>query len=141
MAYRTYRRRGEKKRRNQKLLFAAWRVNDSPTDTRERYRTRFGIETSYRQRRQARIYTCTPDPHLRLVFVAISLMLRNLWVWIHERYLKDVGEGLTLRLEGLRFKRLLEWINLARIQEAGRLANRKKRGPQDQPPYHAHQDA
>ena len=91
-------------------------MNDSPTDTRERYRTRFGIETSYRQRRQARIYTCTRNPHLRLVFVAISLLLRNLWVWIHERYLKENGgEALTLRLERLRFKRLLEWINLAVI--------------------------
>ena len=116
VAYRTYRRPGEKKRRKQKLLFAAWRVKGSPTDIRERYRRRFGIETSYRQRRQARIYTCTPDPHLRLVFVAISLLLRNLWVWIHERYLKEGGgETFTLRLERLRFKRLLEWINLAVI--------------------------
>ena len=116
VAYRTYCRRGEKKRRKQKLLFAAWRVRGSPKETRERYRKRFGIETSYRQRRQARIYTCTPNPHLRLVFVAISLLLRNLWVWIHALYLKEGGgESATMRLERLRFKRLLEWINLAVI--------------------------
>jgi IS4 transposase len=38
-------------------LFAAWRVKGSPTEIRERYRKRFGIETSFRQLRQARIYT------------------------------------------------------------------------------------
>jgi len=114
VAYRTYRRRGEQQRRTQKLLFAAWRVKGTPTEIRERYRKRFGIEASYRQRRQARIYTCTRNPHLRLVFVAISLLLRNLWVWIHATYLKEgAGETMTLRLERLRFKRLVDWINQA----------------------------
>jgi len=116
VAYRTYCRRGEKQRRNQKLLFAAWRMKGSPTQIREIYRRRFGIESSYRQRRQARIYTCTRDPHLRLVFVAISLMLRNLWVWIHVTHLKEGGgPSKTLRLERLRLKRLLDWINQAVI--------------------------
>ena len=118
IAYRTYRRRGEQKRRTQKLLFAAWRVKGAPTEIRERYRKRFGIEASYRQRRQARIYTCTRNPHLRLVFVALSLLLRNLWVWIHANYLKEgAGESMTLRLERLRFKRLADWINQAVIAE------------------------
>jgi len=116
VAYRSYRCRGEKQRRTQKLLFAAWRVDGSPTEIREIYRDRFGIESSYRQRRQARIYTCTRNPHLRLVFVAVSLLLRNLWVWIHAQHLKEgSGDSATLRLELLRFKRLLEWINLAVI--------------------------
>ena len=33
-----------------------------------------------RQMRQARIYTCTRNPHLRLFFVAVALILRNVWV-------------------------------------------------------------
>jgi hypothetical protein len=41
----------------------------------------------------------------------VALMLRNLWVWIHETLLKDGGgESFTVRLERLRFKRLLDWI-------------------------------
>jgi hypothetical protein len=45
------------------------------------------------------------------VFVAVALLLRNLWVWIHENLLGEGrGENLTLRLEGLRFKQLLDWI-------------------------------
>jgi hypothetical protein len=111
VAYRTHKNRKDRKQVKQKLLFAAWRVHGSPTDTRYRYRTRFGIETSYRQMRQAKIYTCTRDPHLRLVFVAVALLLRNLWVWIHETLLAEgCGDSLTLRLERLRFKRLLDWI-------------------------------
>jgi putative transposase len=111
VSYRTYRHRRTGKRGQQKLLFAAWRVRGVPTDLRERYRKRFGIETSYRQMRQARIYTCTPNPHLRLLFAAISLLLRNLWVWVHATLLAEGrDETMTLHLEQLRFKQLLDWI-------------------------------
>jgi len=111
VAYRTHRNRKDGKRKQQKLLFAAWRLKGAPTATRKRYRQRFGIESSYRQLRQARIYTCTRDPHLRLVFIAVALMLRNLWVWIHATMLAEGrGERLTLRQPLLRFKRMLDWI-------------------------------
>jgi hypothetical protein len=109
VSYRSYHK--GKKRKHQKLLFAAWRVRGTPTEIRERYRQRFGIESSFRQMRQAKIYTCTRNPHLRLVFVALALMLRNLWVWIHANHLAEGrGEAMTLRLEQLRFKQLLDWI-------------------------------
>ena len=64
-----------------------------------------------RAQQQAKIYTCTRNPHLRLVFVAVALLLRNLWVWIHETLLADGrGDSQTIRLDRLRFKRLLDWI-------------------------------
>ena len=111
VSYRTHKNRKDGKRKQQKLLFAAWRVHGTPTETREKYRKRFGIEASYRQWRQARIYTCTRDPHLRLLFVVIGLMLRNVWVWIHETYLAEGwADSATLHLEKLRFRRMLDWI-------------------------------
>jgi hypothetical protein len=111
VGYRRHRNRKDGKQVKQKLLFAAWHVHGSPTEIRDRYRQRFGIETSYRQMRQARIYTCTRNPHLRLVFVAVALILRNLWVWIHHTRLAEGSrDNPTLRLEILRFKRLLDWI-------------------------------
>jgi putative transposase len=111
VAYRTHKHRKDKKRVQQKLMFGAWKISGSPTEIRARYRKRFGIESSYRQLRQARIYTCTRDPHLRLLFIAVALLLRNLWVWIHERLLAD-GSACwhKLRPERLRFKRLLDWV-------------------------------
>ncbi len=111
VGYRTHKNRKDKKQVKQKLLFAAWRVTGSPTEIRERYRQRFGIETSYRQMRQARIYTCTRNPRLRLLFVAMALILRNLWVWIHQtRLAEGHGDSLTLHLHRLRFKQMLDWI-------------------------------
>jgi len=112
VGYRRHRHRKDGKQVKQKLLFAAWRVHGSPKEIRDRYRRRFGIETSYRQMRQARIYTCTRNPRLRLLFVAIALILRNLWVWIHHTVLAENGgsDSPTLHLECLRFKRLLDWL-------------------------------
>jgi hypothetical protein len=111
VGYRRHRNRKDRRQVRQKLLFAAWRVKGTPTVVRERYRRRFGIETSFRQMRQARIYTCTRKPHLRLFFVALALILRNLWVWIHQIHLAErSGDNLKLHLERLRFKRMLDWI-------------------------------
>ena len=112
VAYRTHKNRKDGKRVQQKLLFGAWRVGGSPTEIRKRYRKRFGIESSYRQMRQARIHTCTRDPHLRLTFVVVALLLRNLWVWIHQTLLSEgKGKAIRLHLERLRFKRMLDWID------------------------------
>ena len=111
VGYRRHRDRKDRKQVKQKLLFGAWQISGSPTEIRERYRKRFGIETSYRQLRQARIYTCVKDPHLRLLFVAVALILRNLWIWIHEMHLAEGGgESKTFRFERLRFKRMLDWL-------------------------------
>ena len=86
-------------------------MHGSPAEIRELYRRRFGIETRFRQMRQARIYTCTRNPRLRLFFLAVALILRNLWVWIHHmRLAEGSGYRMTLHLRLLRFKRMLDWI-------------------------------
>ena len=51
VGYRRHRNRKDGKQRHQKLLFAAWRVHGSPTEIRELYRLRFGIETSSKDRK------------------------------------------------------------------------------------------
>jgi Transposase DDE domain len=111
VAYRTHKNRKDGKRKQQKLLFGAWRVHGSPREIRDLYRTRFGIETSYRQWRQARIFTCTRNPHLRLLFVAVGLLLRNVWVWLHQTvFAERSGPTIRLHLERLRFRAMLLWI-------------------------------
>jgi IS4 transposase len=104
-------RRRESGRRRRKLLFAAWRVRGAPREVHRRYRTRFGIEASYRQARQARIHTRTRDPRVRLVFLAVALLLRNLWVWVHAEVLaRGGGPAQVPQLGRLRLQQLLDWV-------------------------------
>lgn len=80
------------------------------------YRQRFGIETSYRQVQEAGIKTTTRNPTLRLLFVGIALILRNLWVWVHWACLTKPRRGeRQLRLDKLRFKTLL--VGLVHLAE------------------------
>lgn len=99
------------KRKYKKLLYAIWKVHQTPRIIREEYRKRFGVETSYRQMNQARIKTCTRDPRLRLLFVGIALVLRNVWAWLHFQLAKKKSsEEPILFLELLRFQEMLLWI-------------------------------
>ncbi|QEG26546.1 Transposase DDE domain protein [Gemmata obscuriglobus] len=81
IAHKSYRYRRTGGRRSKKLLYAAWRVSGSPVAIRDLYRTRFGIESSYRQLGQVRPRTSTTDGVVRLLWVAVGLILRNAWLW------------------------------------------------------------
>src|SRR5262249_21313877 len=83
----------------------------SYTWVKETYRSRFAIETSYRQMHQARIRTSTPDPLLRLLYVAIALVLRDGGVWLHWEVLAERRRGhRRVDLRRLTFRRMLLWI-------------------------------
>jgi putative transposase len=112
--------RGERKRHGrQALVYACWGVDGhSCRWVRETYRLRFGIETGYRQMNQARGRTSTRRPELRLLYVGLSLVLRNEWVWLHFAVLSTPRRGgRLLRLERLPLWQLLSWL-LAVIEEA-----------------------
>lgn len=99
------------KRRTKKLMYAIGKVHQTPRGIREQYRKRFGIETSYRQMNEARIKTCTRDPALRLLFIGVALVLRNVWVWLHFKLAKGKwSTEPTLFLKLLRFREMLLWI-------------------------------
>jgi len=94
------------------FVYSFWKIPQrSYVWFRETYRSRFAIETTYRQMNQARIRTCTPNPLLRLLFVGMALILRNVWVWLHLFCLAKTFRGkLQLQLERLRFRRMLLWL-------------------------------
>ncbi len=88
--------------------YAYWGFQpSSPVWLREAYRKRFAIETSLRQVNQARINTSTQDPVRRFLFVAIALIVRNLWAWIHLVHLAIRGH---VHLEVLAFVDMLHTI-------------------------------
>jgi Transposase DDE domain len=105
--------RGKWKRHGrQTLVYACWGVpGRSCMWVRETYRSRFGIESSYRQMNQARGRTSTRRPELRLLYAGIALVLRNEWVWLHFEVLSTPRRGGRLiRLERLRLRALLHWL-------------------------------
>ena len=59
---------------------------------------------------QARIRTSSRNPALRLLFMGVALVLRNVWVWLHAEVLAEPRPGAKhLRPASLRFTRLLLW--------------------------------
>jgi len=105
--------RGERKRHGrQALIYAYWGFRPpSPESVFTTYRLRFGIESSYRQMHGARIRTSTRRPVVRLLYVGIALVLRNLWVWLHYTLLSRPRRGgRVILLERLRWKTLLLWL-------------------------------
>ena len=102
--------------------FAGWGDTQAVAETRRawlgrrRYRERFGIETSYRQKNQARAWTTSRDGVYRLLLEGLAHLLRQLWVrlgeqlahanglrptaWVEWR-LDDLLEALTDQLKAL----------------------------------------
>jgi putative transposase len=90
----------------------------SPDAVFATYRLRFGIETSYRQMHEGRIRTTTRRPAVRLLYVGIAWVLRNLWVWLHSTVLAMPRRGgRVILLERLRWEMLLLWL-LHVVEEA-----------------------
>jgi hypothetical protein len=105
--------RGQWKRQGrQALVYAYWGLSpSSPQWVYQTYRLRLGVETTYRQLREARVRTCTRDPLLRLLYVGIALVLRNVWVWLHGEVLsKPRRGGRRVDLNQLPFRVMLSWL-------------------------------
>jgi DDE family transposase len=106
--------RGERGKHGREALVYAYGGGLQPGSYRwvkETYRSRFAIETTYRQLQQARIRTCTRDPLLRLLYVAVALLLRNVWVWLHWQVLADRrGSGRRVDTNRLTFRAMLLWL-------------------------------
>ena len=107
-------RRGERGRHGREALVYAFGAGLEPGSyqwVRQTYRSRFGIETSYRQMHQARIRTSTRDPLLRLLYVGIALILRNVWVWLHWQVIAHRQRGgRRLNLDALSLRKMLLWL-------------------------------
>jgi putative transposase len=101
-----------KRHGRQALVYAYWGL--SPASGQwgyATYRLRFGIETTYRHLREARVRTCTRDPLLRLLYVGIALILRNVWVWLHWAVLSHPRRGgRQIDLNQLPFRVMLSWL-------------------------------
>jgi putative transposase len=104
---------GRMQRKGRRMLaFALFGIKAELKDIAEIYRRRFGIETSHRQMNQARGRTTSRSPVLRMLFVAIAFMLRNLWAWLHWAVVARPCQGnRQLRTTVFSLEQMLDWIS------------------------------
>jgi hypothetical protein len=77
---------------------------------RRRYRERFGIETSYRQKNQARGWTTSTSAEYRLLLEGIALVLRQVWVHLTQRIAKARGLSPKAWVNELPLVEMLQWL-------------------------------
>jgi len=116
------------KRGKHGLLVRAYAVCEqaarTPKEVERLYRNRSAIETSFRTMQEARARTTTRDPVIRLLFVLVSFVLRNLWLIVRWGVLAQPGRGGRALPVWFRFKVFRRWIahslndRLGRIWEA-----------------------
>lgn len=64
------------------FAYVIYKAKTNLSSIHQDYRRRFGIESSYRLKNLCRIRTNNKKPTLRLLFVGISFILVNIWVYL-----------------------------------------------------------
>jgi hypothetical protein len=77
---------------------------------RQHYRERFGIETSYRQKNQARAWTTSRSVVYRLLLEGLAHLMRQIWVRLTEQIARVKGLKPTAWVADLPLADLLESI-------------------------------
>lgn len=75
------------------LLFVIIGLDWQPPTVLRHYRSRFGIEASYRLLRQVRIKTTSRNPALRFFLLAFALLLVNVWAFVCSFVARRPGPG------------------------------------------------
>jgi hypothetical protein len=96
-------------------VFATGGIHWPPRLVQKRYRTRFGIETSYRQLGEVLAATTSKDERVRLLLIGLALLLRQYWCRCGDQEgEEDRGRGAVLRLVELR-----TWLLIQLASELG----------------------
>jgi len=89
----TSRRTKRGKRRAEWLLFIMIALDWTPERCRQRYRKRFGVETSYRLGNKLLGWTTSPNPAYRFALIGLGFLLLNLWVHLCWLYTQVARRG------------------------------------------------
>jgi hypothetical protein len=93
-------------------MFATGGIRWSPRLVQKRYRTRFGIETSYRQLGEGLATTTSKDARVRLLLVGLALLLRQYWCRCRDQGEEENhSRGAVVRLVELRTWLLIQLAN------------------------------
>ncbi len=87
-------RRGKKKRRKARwFIYVLIHSKFKAQQAHGRYRSRFGIESSYRSMRQLRIRSNSRNPAMRFLFLALGLILVNVWIALRFHFCQIPRQG------------------------------------------------
>ena len=100
------------------FAYAVYGMNIPISRTFKEYRKRFGIESSYKLMNQARARTSTKKPVLRLLYVGLSLLLVNIWIYIQWTQLSKPRQGGRQPVTWT-FKTMLRQINRKTEEKLG----------------------
>ena len=77
---------------------------------RRLYRRRFGIETSYRQKNQAKAPTTSKDPVYRLLLEGLGYLLRQVWVVLTEELARHSKASPNAWIGALTVQKMIDWL-------------------------------
>ncbi len=86
-------RRRRQRRKGRWLVYVLINVDLRPDQVRQRYRFRFGVETSYRCMRATHAKTTSRNPALRFLLIALAFILVNVWVALRWRFCQVPRRG------------------------------------------------
>jgi putative transposase len=76
------------------LIYVILNAQEVPLrEFRKQYRRRFGIESSYRLLEQVRGRTTARNPALRFLWMGLALLIGNIWIALHWKYLLQRHRG------------------------------------------------
>lgn len=103
-----------KKRRRTWLVYVIIHLDWSAKKTQQRYRHRFGIESSYRQLGELRAHTNSRNVALRFFFLALALLLVNIWTYLRCACTRLIGYGpFRLDVKAFRLPRFVAFLRRA----------------------------
>lgn len=102
------------------LVYVLIHLDWSAKKAQQRYRRRFGIESSYRQLGQVRAYTNSRNAALRFFYLALALLLLNVWTYLRCVCTRIIAKGpFRLDLNRFRLARFIVFLRRAIEQAFG----------------------
>lgn len=96
------------------FIYAVYKVQLSLHLIHDDYRLRFGIESSYRMKNQCRIKTTIKNPTIRFLFIALSFLIINIWIYLVWHYLSRLKRSSRQVFSHLfTLKQMLEFLRQA----------------------------
>jgi len=113
---RTFNTSGRRRQRRKArwLVYVLINVDLRPHQVRQRYRSRFGVETSYRCMRTTHAKTTSRNAALRFFLIALGFILGNVWIALRWRFCQVPRRG-GRQLDKKRFqlKRMIRFLRRA----------------------------